>query len=168
MRVIVQTLGASHKLSILSKNFNQLSSLFDQEQGKSKQLSSIHVYQLSSTFILFYQKQRKVKTTLIQTLVYQLALINSHLCLTRSKESRNNFHTNSCLPTFIFVWPGARKVKTTLIQTLVYQLALVNSHLCLTRSRESQNNSHKLFSDNPRSLIISYPRSIKLQEAWKL
>ena len=118
MRVIVQTLGASHKLSILSKNFNQLSSLFDQEQGKSKELSSIHVYQLSSTFILFYQKQRKVKTTLIQT--------------------------------------------------LVYQLALVNSHLCLTRSRESQNNSHKLFSDNPRSLIISYPRSIKLQEAWKL
>ena len=28
-------------------------------------------------------------------------LINSHRCLTRSKESQNNFHTNSCLPTLI-------------------------------------------------------------------
>ena len=44
----------------------QLSSSFDQQQGKSKQLS------------------------------YKLLSINSHLCLTRSKESQNNFHTNSC------------------------------------------------------------------------
>ena len=70
-------------------------SVFDKEQGKSKQLS------------------------------YKLLSINFHLCFTRSKESQNNFHTNFCLSTLIFVWRGARKVKTTFTQTLVYQLSSI-------------------------------------------
>ena len=119
---------------LLYTNYShQLSSLFESKQLSYKLLSTM---QLSLTFILVWPEARKVKTTFIQTLVYQLLL------------------------TFILVWPGARKIKTTLIQTLVYQLSslfdqeqgkskqfsynlvslvstLINSHPCLTRSKKS-------------------------------
>ena len=64
-----------NSLSPTFANSHQLSSLFDQEQGKSKQL----LYKLLSANF------------------HQLSSINFHLCLTRSKESQNNSHTNSCL-----------------------------------------------------------------------
>ena len=68
--------GKSKQLSykLLSTNFHQLSSLFDQEQGKSKQLSykllSTNFHQLSS---LFDQEQGKLKQ-----LSYKLLSTNSH------------------------------------------------------------------------------------------
>ena len=114
------------------------------------------VYQLSSTPIFVWPGARKVKTTLIQTLVYQLSsilivvwpgarscqnnsrtnsclptFINSHRCLTRSKESQNNFHTNSCRSTFI------------------------NWHPCLTTSKDSRNTSHTKYTNSRLSTLIN-------------
>ena len=85
-----QEQGKSKQLSykLLSINSHQLSSLFNQEQGKSKQLSS--------TFILVWPGARKVKTTLIQTLVYQLSSI------------------------LIVVWPGVRRVKMAFLVTRIH------------------------------------------------
>ena len=57
-------------------------------------------------------------------------LVNSHPCLTRSKESQNNSHTNACLPTLINFHPCLTRNKLS-----------INFHPCLTiRSNQSQNN----------------------------
>ena len=117
------------------------------------------LYQLSSTPIVVWPGARSVKTTLIQTLVYQLSsilivvwpgarscqnnsrtnsclptFINSHRCLTRSKESQNNFHTNSCRSTFI------------------------NWHPCLTTSKDSRNTSHTKYTNSRLSKIFQKSR----------
>ena len=93
------------------------------------------VYQLTlmnqlSSFL--EQEQRLVKAAPIQTHVYkQLSstLINSHSCLTRSKESQDNSHTNSCLQAHINchpVWTENKELKQLLyIHTYIYTSSLL-------------------------------------------
>ena len=68
------------------------------------------VYQLSSTHIFVWPGATKVKTTLmyIQTLVYNNCHRRSSSFNQKKVQSQDNSHTNTCLPTLILIWPGAK------------------------------------------------------------
>lgn len=103
-------------------------------------------------------------TTFIQTLVYQLSpLLDQEKG--ESKHGQNNPHTNPCLSTLINSHPCLTRSKESQNNSNTNSLS-INSHPCLTRRKESENNSHANFCLS--TLVFLYQLSSNLSKKEKL